>query len=283
MSGFSINLPGNLVNVPIFALIAEGVLVAIMLIIANIRKTARVNLFMLIGDAVFTIGTVLTLFSKANVKHALSTYTTILSFAFFLLIPYLVILCTFKPKKIEKLLPPGKAGDGPVQLDENGNPIIKLSEKEVNLFNVSKAFTAKASSCIGSPKGVSDYLDYINKSIKDIIKADGGTILLVDDFEDMIAVKAFDGDFPPPYELPADMPHKPVRIATNFKFAQFPLRENIFGEVATSGQAELITKPEKDTRIFQNGPEDFLQCGSYIFVPLKQNDRVIGVIAYARL
>ena len=34
--------------------------------------------------------------------------------------------------------------------------------------------------------------------------------------------------------------------------------------------------------VYQNGPEDFLKCGSYIFVPMALNESVIGVVALAR-
>ena len=129
---------------------------------------------------------------------------------------------------------------------------------------------------------MNDLLDFINTTIISTVHADGGAVLLVDDFDDVIAVKSFSGDFPPPYKLPSDMPHKPVRVATNFKFASFPLHDNIFGEVATSGKPELITKPEADDRIYQNGPEEFLECGSYLIIPMKLQDTVIGVMALSR-
>ncbi|MBO4404163.1 MAG: SpoIIE family protein phosphatase, partial [Treponema sp.] len=45
---------------------------------------------------------------------------------------------------------------------------------------------------------------------------------------------------------------------------------------------ELITKPEMDDRIYQNGPEEFLECGSYIVVPMLNGDAVIGLIALSR-
>ena len=108
--------------------------------------------------------------------------------------------------------------------------------------NVSSS-TAKSAEAFADEDGMSLLLNHINKTIRDEIKADGGAILLIDDFEDIIAVKSFDGDFPPPYKLPSDMPHKPIRVATSFKFATFPLRDNIFGEVAVSGKPELVTKP----------------------------------------
>ena len=46
---------------------------------------------------------------------------------------------------------------------------------------------------------------------------------LIDAFDDIIAVKSLIGSFPPPYELSADIPHKIIRVETNFRFASFPL------------------------------------------------------------
>ena len=125
-------------------------------------------------------------------------------------------------------------------------------------------------------------LSHINQTLMNVSHADGGAILLIDDFEDIISVKSFAGNFPPPYRLPSDLPHKPIRVETSFKFATFPLRDNIFGEVALGGKPELITKPELDDRIYQNSPEEFLRCGSYIFIPMKIGDTVIGEFALAK-
>lgn len=150
------------------------------------------------------------------------------------------------------------------------------------MLDISKDFMLHAADAFSTEKGMNTLLDYINNKIIDVVKADGGIILLVDEYDDVISVKSFNGDFPPPYKLPSDLPHKPIRVSTNFKFASFPLRDNIFGEIATSGKPELITKPESDDRIFQNGPEEFLECGSYIFVPMKIQDSVLGLIALAR-
>jgi len=90
------------------------------------------------------------------------------------------------------------------------------------------------------------------------------------------------GSFPPPYKLPDTLPHKPVRVEANFRYMQFQLSENIFGEVASSGEAVLIKNSVQDPRIYQNGPEDFLACGSYICVPIRVQGRIVGVSALSR-
>ena len=152
----------------------------------------------------------------------------------------------------------------------------------VSLLEAGKNFTLIASEALAKEADLVPLLDSINASLIFETHAHGGAILLVDGFEDVLAVKSLAGDFPPPYRLPEDLPHKVIRVETNFRFSQFPLTETIFGAVACSGRGELITDPLSDIRIIQNGPEDFLKCGSYIFIPLKIKETVIGVVALAR-
>ena len=158
----------------------------------------------------------------------------------------------------------------------------EMLDTEEALLDVSRDFLIHAAKAFSEDSGLDRLLEYINSSIIDQTKADGGAILLLDDFDDVIGVKSFKGQFPPPYCIPADIPHKIVRVETNFRFAQFGLDDNIFGIVAKSGKAELITDPLNDSRMYQNEPEEFLKLGTYIFVPLKLKDTVIGVVSLAR-
>lgn len=159
---------------------------------------------------------------------------------------------------------------------------LKPVSGSVSLLEAGKNFTLIASEALAKEADLVPLLDSINASLIFETHAHGGAILLVDGFEDVLAVKSLAGDFPPPYRLPEDLPHKVIRVETNFRFSQFPLTETIFGAVACSGRGELITDPLSDIRIIQNGPEDFLKCGSYIFIPLKIKETVIGVVALAR-
>lgn len=164
--------------------------------------------------------------------------------------------------------------------------IEEPEDKEIisgmSLLQTSHEFVVQSAQAFSEEAGLPRLLDHINNGIIKETKADGGAILLVDDFDDVIAVKSFTGDFPPPYKLPDDVPHKIVRVETNFRFAQFTLNDNIFGQVVKSGVPELITNPTEDSRLYQNEPEDFLKLGSYIIIPMKLQDTVIGVIALAR-
>ena len=182
-----------------------------------------------------------------------------------------------KPKEFKEEIPE------PVVVQEE--TVVEEEPAELpgmSLLQTSHEFVVQASQTFSEEAGLPRLLNHINNGLIKETKADGGAILLVDDFDDVIAVKSYTGDFPPPYKLPDDVPHKIVRVETSFRFAQFTLDENIFGQVVKSGTPELITNPTEDSRLYQNEPEDYLKLGSYIIIPMKLQDTVIGVIALAR-
>lgn len=274
--------------IPIFAIAIVALVLLPLLFIVRKRSTARVSFIVFAADLILFVSSLITgsrLLSGNADGSAMVFYAVSILIALFLFIPYGYMLATFEPKKIDVLVPHSynekvqKMAEQSQKAEEKSRD---LSENELSLMDINRDFMAQAATAYTSDQGYNSFLNYINKTIKDQINADGAAILMVDDFEDLISVKAFEGDFPPPYKLPSDLPHKPVRVSTSFKFASFPLSDNIFGEIAKSGRAELITKPEMDDRIYQNGPEEFLECGSYIIVPMKIQDTVIGVTAYAR-
>ncbi len=160
---------------------------------------------------------------------------------------------------------------------------VTAVETEDPLVEIGKEFLTHVAESLTGEINLVRLLDYVNDTMKKHTNADGGVVFLADDFEDIINAKSFSGQFPPPYKLPGDLPHKPVRVETNFRYVQFNLGETIFGEVAASGKPQLIINGQTDKRIYTNGPEDFLKPGSYIIVPLMVKDRVVGVSGVARL
>lgn len=172
--------------------------------------------------------------------------------------------------------------------EEEVAPDTGVSEYEQQIsriFDLLKDLMTRVQECFTLTDGINvvKFLDLFISTVSNEIEADGGVVFLIDDYEDMITAKSYFGHFPPPYELPSDVPHKQNRVDTNFKYIQFSLGETVFGEVATTGQPVFIPDGVGNEKIFQNGPEEFLLPGSYIFVPLIVNDRIIGVAGFARL
>ncbi len=257
--------------IPLFAAALIALTLAAFLVVIKVRNTAKVSFISFLSLALIAGGCLYTIFNPS-----LMFISLVLLVAEVFIVPYCVILAFGKPKEVMILASEAKEAEAPDAVIEEIQP------EEISLIEEGQQFVFKAAEAFSKPDGAQELMDAINQKVVEITKADGGVVLLVDDFEDVISVKSYTGDFPPPYKLPADLPHKPIRVSTSFKFAQFPLRENIFGEVASAGKAELITHPEKDDRIYQNSPEEFLRCGTYIFVPLKQDDVVTGLVGLAR-
>lgn len=261
--------------VPLFCTAFVSVAIAVLLTVIKIRRTAKVSFI-----AYFALAVVMFACVYTATHPGIMFFSLLILLASLLFIPYCVMLAFGKPHELVR------AEETEDAVEETKPEVIieEIQAEKIELVEKGKSFVALASDSFGKKDGMQALLDAINASCIEVTKADGGAILMVDEFEDLITVKSFSGDFPPPYKLPDDLPHKPLRVSTSFKYAQFPLRDNIFGEVATAGKAELIPVPKMDDRIFENGPEDFLRLGSYIFLPLHLHgkDVVIGVLALSR-
>lgn len=259
-------------------LLANSVIALILCIfitIIKIRKTAKVSFISYLVILAFIGSNAMAFFNPDKTIF----FYLIQLLAEILFIPYLVMLAFGKPKMELNETEDEEEDDEPAEI-----LIEEIEPEKVDLIEKGRTFVTLAADSFGLKDGQQTLLDCINKTTMEVTTADGGAILLIDDFDDVIAVKSFMGDFPPPYELPADLPHKPLRVSTSFKFAQFPLRENVFGEVAISGKELLVENAGDDSRVFQNKPEDFLKLGSNIFIPLRLRgkDIVIGVLALSR-
>ena len=216
--------------VPLFCTAVVAIIIAVLITVIKIRKTAKVSFIAYFALAVIIFACIYTATHPSMMRFAL-----LILFASLLFIPYCLLLAFGKPLIYAK-------EEKEEEKEEEIKPEIEVEEiqiEKVNLIEKGKSFVTLASDSFSNKDGMQTLLDTINTTCVDITGANGGAILMVDEFEDLITVKSFTGDFPPPYKLPEDLPHKPLRVSTSFKYAQFPLRDNIFGEVATAG-AELV-------------------------------------------
>ena len=139
--------------------------------------------------------------------------------------------------------------------EEEVAPDTGVSEYEQQIsriFDLLKDLMTRVQECFTLTDGINvvKFLDLFISTVSNEIEADGGVVFLIDDYEDMITAKSYFGHFPPPYELPSDVPHKQNRVDTNFKYIQFSLGETVFGEVATTGQPVFIPDGVGNEKIF---------------------------------
>ena len=150
------------------------------------------------------------------------------------------------------------------------------------LLPVGNTFLIKAAEAIRHRTDIAGILGFINKIMIERLFADGGVILTIGEVEDVLSVKAYGGSYPPPYKLPDDVPHRQEQVATNFRYAEFPLNNSFFGEAAHSAKPILIANAQEDDRIVINGEEPFLLPGSLLTLPMVYRDTVVGLISLSR-
>ncbi len=270
----------SFIDVPLLISAIFALVLLVLLVIIKLRNTANVSFIFFLMLAVVFVGS---LYCLSKQYYIYFVFAMILTQA--LAFPYLVFKAFDNPKKREEKKAAKKAAEIAASRDNdmvNKAVIAQIEEKNQKLINTNKDLISKLSTFFSSDNSMENFLEYCNDLLTQRVAADGCVILVADDYDNTLAVKSFKGSFPPPYKLPEDLPHKPIRVETNLRFAQFPLKDNIFGELFTSGEPALIADSVKDPRVYQNGPEDFLRCGSYIFAPLKQQESVIGLIALSR-
>lgn len=271
----------NYIGVPLLVSAGLGLLLFLFLLIMKLRNTAKVSFTFFIVTGILVACSVFTFF---DLHFIYFVFAVIL--AEFITLPYLIIKAFDNPEKREKKKAEKRIAEQNAAIENSDvvkRVIAELETKNQKLLEVNKTLVSHVSTFFSRDNSMENFLDYCNKMITEKVSADGCVILIGDDYDNTLAVKSLMGSFPPPYKLPDDLPHKPLRVETNLRFAQFPLSENIFGNIFSEGEAVLIADSIKDPRVYQNGPEDFLKCGSYIFAPIKQQDKMLGLIGLARV
>lgn len=246
-------------------------LVFVFLIVIMIRKTAKVSFVFFLALIALITGMVFTFLKKD------STFLYFMLFlAAILMTPYAVLKALVK--KEEK----GKKGSSNQNTVTQKRLNVVYQDEDISLLDVNRQFIFTMAESFNNPQGLPPLLESFGKKIVELTHADGVLSVVLDDFEDILNVKNLTGTFIPPYTLPENIPHKQQRVEMNMRYMQFPLTGNIFGEVLTEKVPVLVNDPSKDSRIVQNGDEDFLKCGAYIFVPLYVNESPVGVMGLSK-
>lgn len=265
------------VNIPILVASGLGVILIALMITAKLRNTAKVSFIFYIATAIGVAGLVYTYFSRRLMYLVLAVALSEL-----VLFVYTLVLAVADPVKLAEKKAK-KEGEKDDEMDEATKlALAKQAEKHTEIINTENEMIAKASSFFSAEDAMGAFLQYLSKLMIERTKSDGCVILMYDEADDILAVKSVEGKFPPPYKLPDDLPHKPIRIETNFKFSQFATSGNVFGDIFSGAKAVNVTNPAKDPKIFQNGPEDFLKCGPYLFIPMLQDGEPVALICLSR-
>jgi phosphoserine phosphatase RsbU/P len=129
---------------------------------------------------------------------------------------------------------------------------------------------------------IENVLDYIVKSTVTITNSDAGVILIKDEYDDLLKVKAVFGTFPPPYEVNYSVKVRTSTLMEFFRSTPIKLGDTVLGEVGKTGKPIFIRNSYNDERLKYNTKNDICYIGSLIVVPLIIKDKIIGVISIMR-
>ncbi len=135
---------------------------------------------------------------------------------------------------------------------------------------------------IRNNESLDDLMQTVATLLMTEISADGCIIAPFDSFNDVLAVKAYVGEFPPLYTLPSDLPKTFEGMKTHFSATEFKLDDSLFGRIAKEGKPVLMTYADDELSGISNGSESFLQIGTVMIFPLVHGSSVLGVVAFSR-
>ncbi len=113
----------------------------------------------------------------------------------------------------------------------------------------------------------------ITAAVKNI-GADAGAILMVDEYEDILRVRATYGIYPPLGPVPELVRVTPASLKRYFAETPIPIGETVLGETVRSGRPNLIRDTRQDERMRHNTADDILFVSSLAAIPLVVRNRV---------
>jgi phosphoserine phosphatase RsbU/P len=111
------------------------------------------------------------------------------------------------------------------------------------------------------------------------IGADAGAILMVDEYEDILRVRATYGIYPPLGPVPELARVTPAALKRYFADTPIPIGETMLGETVKTGNPAFIRDARLDERLRENARDDILLVSSFAAVPLVVRGRVLGVLS----
>jgi phosphoserine phosphatase RsbU/P len=139
-----------------------------------------------------------------------------------------------------------------------------------------------AGSAVRTEFSLQDVLDNTIRAIVERAGADGGILLLADEFEESVSVRAAFGSFPPPFKLPETLPRTRDRVESFVRHARFRLGEGLLGEISKTGKHLFVAQNGPGSPLPDNGEDEWLKVGALIAAPLIVRDSIIGAVAVVR-
>ncbi|MFP4363665.1 MAG: PP2C family protein-serine/threonine phosphatase [Spirochaetia bacterium] len=143
-------------------------------------------------------------------------------------------------------------------------------------------FMEKIGTAITERLEMSEVLQFVADSATRNLNADAGAILMIDEYDDVLQVKAVNGIFPPPYHIGQMVKRKTESVKHYFENTPIKLGDTILGEAAKEGLPIYVRDTKEDERMKHNTREDICFVSSIIVIPLLVKKKILGVLAVIR-
>ena len=172
----------SFVNLPLLIAAGAGLVLFILLLIAKIRNAAKISFIFFPCIGVLIAGLLYTYFDHK--LFYISAITIVLEFFF---IAYAFVLAVSDPvKRAERKAKKEKESEENSSSEEISKEALDaLENKYKTIIEEDKELTVKASSYFNEENSLSQFLEFFNKQIVQKTGADGGAILVLDEFDNV--------------------------------------------------------------------------------------------------
>ena len=161
------------------------------------------------------------------------------------------------------------------KIKADGKKISTLTDDLASLFD----FIKTIGNAISERQDIETILDYITTSTAKNLNADGGAILLIDNYDYSIRVESIYGIFPPPFQVIDQVKTKLENMENFFRNKTLELGESVLGESIQEAEPIYIKNTYNDERMVHNTKNDLMFISSIIIVPLVASSKLLGALA----
>ncbi len=156
--------------------------------------------------------------------------------------------------------------------------IASLMTSRENVFD----FMQKLSAAVSEKIEIDKILSIVVSSAIKNTGADGGAILMLDEFQKALKYRAIVGTYAPPFEMPDIVKIKAERIEEYLYSLNIEIGQTLLGESFQHAEAVYIQNTQRDERLSARQKEGQTALSSLIVVPLLVSKRILGVITVSK-
>ncbi len=153
--------------------------------------------------------------------------------------------------------------------------ISSLMGSRENVFD----FMQKLSAAVSEKIEIDKILSIVVSSAMKNTGADGGAILMLDEFQKTLKYRAIVGTYYPPFSVPDRVKIKSSQLEEYLYSASIEIGQTLLGESFQKAEPVYIQNTQRDERFSQDGQ---MSVSSLMIVPLVVSKRILGVMSVSK-